>query len=730
MNIAILGGGPAGLYSGLLIKKANPSHEITLFERNAADVTYGWGVVFSDRTLASFQRADFASYERIADRFVIWDAIDVYYRGEVIRCGGHVISGIARKTLLNILQGRCRELGVALHFGQEISDPAQLASFDLVIAADGVNSIARQVYAEQFQPSISPGKAKYIWLGVEKVLDAFTFIFQQNEHGLFQVHAYPFSGTTSTILIECDETTWHNAGLGEMNEEQSLDYCQHLVSNFLGGARLLSNNSKWIAFPALKTKHWRYGNMVLLGDAAHTAHFSIGSGTKLAMEDAIALAGALEQHAGVESALNAYELERRPIIEVFQRAAADSQAYFETARRYLRLEPVPFAFQLLTRSGRITYDDLRFRDVRFGEMVDRWFSQRANTNATLHEPSKSPMSTGAANAIFAPSPIFTPYRLRGLSLSNRLAMSLNTLVGDMSLRDGIPGKDYREQAISQVQWGVSLLLTCPVAVSAEGRISPGCLGIYNREQLAAWGYLVEQVHAHTSAQVALQINHAGRRGAMRPRSEGVDRPLREGDWPLFSASAIPYGSSSQVPKAMDAGDMERVRQEFVRAAQFARDAGFDMLQLNIAHGFLLASFLSPLTNQREDDYGGSLANRARFPLEIMGAVRATWPPEKPCSVALSASDCVTGGLTTDEAVKIAGMLSAHGCDIIQVHVGQTTPESEPAYGRGFLTPYSERIRHEAGIPTIVGGYLTNSNEINTILAAGRADISIIDSHPL
>ncbi len=733
MNIAILGGGPAGLYSGLLIKKANPSHEISLFERNAADVTYGWGVVFSDRTLASFQRADFASYERIADRFVIWDAIDVYYRGEVIRCGGHVISGIARKTLLNILQGRCRELGVALHFGQEISDPEELASFDLVIAADGVNSVARQVYAEQFQPSITPGNAKYIWLGVEKVLDAFTFIFQQNEHGLFQVHAYPFSGTTSTILIECDETTWHNAGLSGMSEEQSLDYCQDLLSSFLGGARLLSNNSKWISFPALKTKHWRYGNMVLLGDAAHTAHFSIGSGTKLAMEDAIALAGALEQHAGVENALNAYELERRPIIEVFQRAAADSQAYFETTRRYLGLEPTPFAFQLLTRSGRITYDDLRFRDVRFGEMVDRWFSHSANMNTSASESSKSsklPALSGATGAIFAPSPMFTPYRLRDLILPNRLASSLDVLAGDVSRRDGIPGEIYRERAVTLARRGIGLLLTGRVAVSAEGRISPGCLGIYDREQIAAWGYLAEQIHAHTNAKLALQLNHAGRRGATRPRSEGVDRPLREGGWSLLSASAIPYSSSGQVPKAMGAGDMERVRQEFVRAAQFARDAGFDMLQLNMAHGYLLASFLSPLTNRRDDDYGGSLTNRARFPLEIMETVRAIWPREKPCSVALSTSDCVNGGLTTVEAVEIAGMLSAHGCDIIQVEVGQTAPESEPTYGRGYLTPYSERIRNEAGMPTIVGGYLTNSNEINTILAAGRADLCIVDSYHL
>ncbi|HLL79825.1 MAG TPA: FAD-dependent monooxygenase [Ktedonobacteraceae bacterium] len=710
MRLAILGGGPAGLYSGLVIKKAQPTHDITIFERNPADVTYGWGVVFSDRTLASFQRADYSSYERIAERFVIWDAIDICYRGEKIRCGGHIISGISRKTLLNILQGRCRELGVTLHFDQEIIAPEKLTGYDLVIAADGVNSVARRTFAEQFQPSITLGKAKYIWLGAEKVLDAFTFIFQQNEHGLFQVHAYPFSGTTSTFLIECDDATWRNAGLDLASETESLDYCQRLLTPYLDGARLLSNNSRWISFSTLKTKHWRYRNMVLLGDAAHTAHFSIGSGTKLAMEDAIALAGALEQHTDLEDALNAYELERRPVIEVFQRAAAESQSYFETTRRYLGLEPVPFAFQLLTRSGRITYDDLRFRDVRFGELVDRWFSQQPR-------------------AVFTPPPVFMPYHLRGLTLVNRIAFSLDSQNGEMydASPNGIPGDSYRQQAIHFAQRNVGLLLTGPVAISAGGRITPDSLGLYDREQLAVWGYLVEQVHARSGAKIALCLNHAGRRGATRPRSEGVDRPLREGGWPLLAPSALAYSSSSQLPRAMEREDMQRVREEFVHATQFARDAGFDMLQLSMAHGYLLASFLSPLTNQRDDDYGGSLNNRLRFPLEIAQAVRAIWPVDKPLSVALTASDCVKGGLTTDEAVEIARILKDDGCDIIQVQIGQTTPESEPPYGRGFLTSYSEQLRNEAGIPTIVGGYLTTSNEINTILAAGRADICIVDS---
>src|SRR5437588_3579261 len=416
MKIVILGGGPAGLYAGLLIKKVSPSHDITIIERNAADVTYGWGVVFSDRTLASFQRADYRSYEQITNRFVIWDAIDVHYREATIRCGGHVIASIARKDLLNILQRRCEEVRVSLLFKQELHDLADLGSYDLLIAADGVNSIVRKIHASHFKPSIEPGKARYIWLGAQKVLDAFTFIFRENEHGLFQVHAYPFSGATSTFIVECDEATWLKAGLNEAGEEQSLAYCQHLFAPDLRGAPLLSNNSKWINFPTLKTSSWHYGNMVLLGDAVHTAHFSIGSGTKLAMEDAIELAGALEQYADLESALNAYEMERKPVVEVFQRAAAESQGYFETIKRYLGLEPMQFAFHLLTRSGRVTYDDLRFRDVRFGEEVDRWHAEQAIARAGMPgQDTSSESKARVVRPLYAPSPMFTPFRLRSLT---------------------------------------------------------------------------------------------------------------------------------------------------------------------------------------------------------------------------------------------------------------------------------------------------------------------------
>jgi anthraniloyl-CoA monooxygenase len=752
MKIVILGGGPAGLYSGLLIKKTNPAHDITIIERNAADVTYGWGVVFSDRTLASFQRADNKTYEQITDQFVIWDAIDVYYRDHKISCGGHVISSISRKSLLNILQRRCHELGINIQFSCEINDLAELGDHDLLIAADGLNSIVRKKYESSFKPSLEYGKARYIWLGATKILDAFTFIFRENEFGLFQVHSYPFNGTTSTFIIECDETSWLKAGLDKADEAQSLAYCQQLLADNLDGATLLSNNSKWISFPTLKTQHWHHKNTVLLGDAIHTAHFSIGSGTKLAMEDAIALASALEQHTDLETALNEYELDRKPVIEIFQKAARESQAYFETLKRYLTLDPVQFTFNLLTRSGRITYDDLRLRDPRFGDIVDRWIAQKAssilNTMGDFHpersegsvvagcHPERSEGSVVASPTIFtpvvtlsaakglvAPPPLFTPLGLRNLKLPNRVALSpLSTCTA----QNGMPGEAYIQQMQSAASGGVGIVVTEHVAISADGRITPNSAGIYNAKQVEVWKHIVDFIHNQTPAKVTIQLNHAGRRGSTRPRAHGLDRPLRDDNWSLLSASSIPYTPSSQVPKEMDRDDMNRVLEDFVRATQKAFEAGFDVLQLNFAHGYLLASFLSPLANLRHDEYGGGLEHRMRFPLEIFDAVRAAWPQDKPISITISASDCAKGGFEVDDAVVVAKMFKEHGCDIIAVVAGQTTIDSEPAYGRGFLTPFSDRIRNEAGILTMVGGYLTTSDEVNTIIAAGRADLCIMD----
>ncbi len=701
MKIIILGAGPAGLYCGLLIKKANPAHEITILERNPADITYGWGVVFSDRTLASFQRADYKTYEQIRDQFVIWDTINVRYRGETIRCGGHVIASISRKHLLNILQRRCSELGIILRFGCEINNLADLPEYDLLIAADGLNSVVRKNYPAYFKPNLKLGKARYIWLGAQKVLDAFTFIFRENKHGLFQVHAYPFSGTTATFIVECDEETWLNAGLDKADEAESIAYCEQLFVDDLGGATLLSNNSKWISFPTLKTQHWHHQGAVLLGDSAHTAHFSIGSGTKLAMEDAIALASSIDQHSDLEAALNEYELERKPVVEVFQRAAHESQTYFETIKRYLGLDPMQFTFQLLTRSGRISYDNLRLRDAHFGDAVNRWYMHKASGSHT----------------IVAPPPMFAPLRLRGLTLPNRVVLLQ---------RSDYPQHQGDRKGSPLLDTGAGMIMTAITAVSAEGRITPDCPGMYDKDHVATWTQIVEAVHARSFTKVSIQLGHAGRRGSTRPRSQGLDRPLREGNWPLISASPIPYTSWSQVPKEMDRADMERVCLDFVHAAQMAQEAGFDLLQLHFAHGYLLASFLSPLTNLHCDEYGGDLERRMRFPLEVFDAVRAVWPEHKPISVALSVNDYTKGGFTLEDAVVVARTFKVHGCDLIGILAGQTTPDSEPAYGRGFLTLFSDRVRNEAGIPTIVGGYLTTSDEVNTILAAGRADLCIMD----
>ena len=708
MKIVILGAGPAGLYSGLLLKKANPTHDITIIERNPANVTYGWGVVFSDRTLASFQRADYKTYEQITERFVIWDAIDVFYGGETIRCGGHIIASISRKQLLSILQQRCEELGITLQFSCEINDLADLRDYDLLIAADGLNSIARKTYASFLKPTVELGKARYIWLGAHKVLDAFTFIFRENEHGLFQVHAYPFNGTTSTFIVECDEQSWLNAGLDKANEAASLAYCQQLLADFLADAPLLSNNSKWISFPTLKTKTWHRGNVVLLGDAVHTAHFSIGSGTKLAMEDAIALATALEQHPNLETALNEYELERKPVVEVFQRAAEESQVYFETIKRYLGLEPMQFAFQLLTRSGRISYDDLRLRDARFGDTVDRWFA----------------FKTSGTEALIAPPPLFAPLRLRAMTVADRVVIAMRTPV--TFEENGTPTGNSASQLLHQPLSGAGMVVTPLTAISPEGRITPQCVGIYTPAQMAAWQQIVQSIHTTSSTKVALQLNHAGRRGATRPRTEGLDRPLRQGGWPLLSASPLPYTAQSQIPKAMERDDMDRVIHDFVYAAQMANEADFDLLLLTMASGYLLASFLSPLTNQREDEYGGGLEQRMRFPLEVFDAVRASWPDIKPLGIALSVTDCVKGGFEVEDAIAVAKTYKAHGCDIIAIQAGQTTIEGEPAYGRGFLTQLSDRVRNGTGVPTLVGGYLTTSNQVNTIIAAGRADLCILE----
>lgn len=713
MKITIIGGGPGGLYSGLLLKKADPTRDVTIIERNPRNATYGWGVVFSDRTLNSFREADYKSYQEITDQFVIWSAIDIWYQGRLMRCDGHAFAGLARKRLLNILQDRCQELGVKLKFETEfeVDNLARLTDTDLIVAADGINSKIREVYAEVFQPQLEAGKAKYIWYGTDKVFDSFTFIFRENEHGLFQVHAYPFDGTTGTFIIECTEETWRKAGLDQADEAASIAYCERLFAEDLGSHRLMSNNSKWINFIRVKNKVWHHHNIVLLGDAVHTAHFSIGSGTKLAMEDAIAFANAFERYDDLEAALDEYELERKPVVEILQRAALESRTYFENVNRYIHLEPEQFAFYLLTRSGRISYDNLRLRDPYFVQAVDHWFA--ASTSAGMDQN----------RLIIAAPPLFNPLKLREMTLANRAVLSPTS---SHAAVEGLPAETHADQLICRAQGGTSLVMTEPTAVSAAGRITPGDTGLYTEDHLAAWRSIVETIHQTTPAQIALQLGHAGRRGSTRPRSEGLDRPLREGNWPLISASPLPYTPASQLPKAMDRADLDRVRDDFVRAADMARQAGFDLLQLHFAQGYLLASFISPLTNRRQDEYGGSLENRLRFPLDVFDAVRAVWPAGKPISVAISATDWAAGGLDVDEAVCIAGEFKAHGCDLIHVLAGQTTPNAKPVYGSGFLIPFSDWVRNNAHVPTMTSGNITTTDQLNTILAAGRADLCLMN----
>jgi anthraniloyl-CoA monooxygenase len=707
VRIVTIGGGPAGLYASLLLKKVDPRNAVTVVERNPADATYGWGVVFSDQTLTEFREADYPTYRQITDRFVQWDAIDIVFGHELVRSGGHVFAGIARKDLLRILQRRCEELGVDLRFQERVDDLDAIPPHDVLIGADGVASAVRRFHEKSFRPSFEEGRARYVWYGTTRALDSFTFIFRESEHGLFQVHAYPFDGTTSTWIVECSPETWHRARLDQAAEGQSISFCERLFAGDLRGNGLLSNNSRWLTFTTLRCRSWGHGNVALVGDAAHTAHFSIGSGTKLAMEDAISLARAFEHHGPkVDQALADYELERKPVVERFQDAAEESRAYFENTARYHHLSPQQFAFHLLSRSGRIDYDVLRIRDPAYADDVDRWFAT----------------SAGASDNALAPPPAFTPIGLRGLRLGNRVAVSP---APRCSAVDGRPGREHGEDLARAAETGAALVLTEILAVSPEARITSGDVGFYGDEHAEGWAAIVEGVR-RTGARLGLRIGHAGRRGSTRPRQDGLDRALREGGWDLVSASAIPYRHDGPVPRELDPDGMHRIVAEFVSAAGRGDRAGFDLLEVSMAHGYLLGSFLSPLTNVRTDEFGGSLEGRVRFPLAVFRAVRDVWPEAKPLAVAINATDWMPGGIEVEDAVLVARAFADAGCDIVEVVAGHTTPDHRPRYGRLFLAALADRVHNEARVQTLVGGAITTTGQANTVLAGARADLVLMD----
>ncbi|MCC6552615.1 MAG: bifunctional salicylyl-CoA 5-hydroxylase/oxidoreductase [Polyangiaceae bacterium] len=705
-----MGGGPAGLYTAILLKKARPGAEVTVLERNRADDTFGFGVVFSDATLGGLERADRESYAAITRSFAHWDDIHIHHRGEVLRSTGHGFCGLSRQTLLSILQARAAELGVRIEYQREVAADEAFEGADLLVVADGVNSAFRARYADRFQPSIDWRPDRFVWLGTTFPFEAFTFYFNEDAAGLFMVHAYRYEEGRSTFIVECSGETFARTGLDIADEDGTIAYCERVFEKELEGHRLLKNRSHWRNFPTIRNGRWHDGRMVLLGDAAHTAHFSIGSGTKLAMEDSIALVDALARHERVPDALEAYEQERRPAVASLQRAAQVSLEWFEDAGRYMRMKPLPFAFSLLTRSLRVTHENLARRDPALVARVDERFAREAE-----RQSGAAVVSSGGK----APPPMFTPFRLRELVLPNRVVVSP---MCQYSAKDGAIDDWHLVHLGSRAVGGAGLVMTEMTDVSAEGRITPGCAGMYTAEHARAWARVVSFVHQRSAAKIGIQLGHAGRKGSTRLLWEGMDEPLPEGGWPLMSASAIPYGPRSPVPREMDRADMDRVVAEFVRATALSAEAGFDLLELHCAHGYLLASFISPLSNRRTDAYGGAIEGRMRFPLEVLDAVRAAWPAERPISVRVSAADWAAGGLSAEDAVEAARLLKAHGCDVIDVSTGQTVAEAQPAFGRLYQVPFSDRIRHEAGIATMAVGAISSYADVNSILAAERADL--------
>jgi anthraniloyl-CoA monooxygenase len=707
MKIAVIGGGPAGLYFAILMKKQRNMADIVVYERNRADDTFGFGVVFSDATLDNFEKYDLPSYQRITQEFAYWDDIAIHFRGTEHRIGGNGFCGCSRRTLLLILQERARERGVRLIFEADIDSEETLADADLVVVADGINSRFRERHEAHFEPEVDLRPNKFTWMGSTRPLDAFTFIFQETDWGPFIAHAYQYEAGRSTWVFETDPDTFKRAGLPGMDEAASARLMERIFGWFLQGHPVLTNRSIWRNFPMIRNRRWVLGNKVLVGDAKATAHFSIGSGTKLAMEDSIALAEAFRREGSVDRALALYETGRREEVEKTQHAADVSLVWFEHVARFLDFDPVQFAFGVMTRAKAITYDNLRLRAPEFVAQVDRVFARQARE----HDP-----GVDTDNPIV---PMFQPFRLRDMVVPNRVVVSPMDMY---SAVEGVPGDWHLVHYGSRATGGAGLVFTEMTCVSPEARITPGCTGLWNDEQEAAWKRIVEFVHAHTAARICMQLGHSGRKGATKLMWEGMDRPLEEGAWETCSASPIPYFPDSQVPREITRAEMDRVRDDFVASARRAERAGFDMLELHCAHGYLLAGFISPLTNHRTDAYGGSLENRLRFPVEIFDAMREVWPVHKPMSVRISATDWAEGGTTGDESVEIARAFAEHGIDLVDVSTGQTVRDARPVFGRMFQTPFSDQIRNEARVATMCVGNITTPDQINTILAAGRADL--------
>ncbi|MGY0019348.1 bifunctional salicylyl-CoA 5-hydroxylase/oxidoreductase [Streptomyces sp. cg35] len=699
-RIAVIGGGPGGLYAAALLKRLAPDREITVWERNAPHDTFGFGVVLSDETLGGIEHADPVVYASLRDEFVRWDDIDVVHRGVRHTSGGHGFAALGRRRLLEILQGRCRQLGVDLRFRTEAPPVAELrTAYDLVIAADGVHSRTRETFADAFRPRVQEHRNRYIWLAADFAFEAFRFEIAETEHGVMQLHGYPFSDHESTVIVEMREEVWRAAGFAGLDVRETIERAAKIFTEALGGRALKSNNSSWLTFRTVVNERWSHGNCVLIGDAAHTAHFSIGSGTKLAVEDALALAACLHEHPTTGAALTAYEAERRPVVASTQRAARASLEWFEDLSRHLGQRPRQFAFNLLTRSRRVTHDNLRLRDPHFTEAVEREFGCPEGT-----------------------PPMFTSFALRGLRLRNRVVVSPMDMY---SAVDGVPGDFHLVHLGARALGGAGLVMTEMVCVSAEGRITPGCAGLYTPEQAAAWRRITEFVHTRApGTAIGVQLGHAGRKGSTRLMWEGIDEPLPapQDNWPLVAASPVPYKPGSQIPKELTVPELADIREEFVSAAWRAARAGFDLLELHCAHGYLLSGFLSPLTNLRTDAYGGSLEGRLRFPLEVCDAVRDVWPDDRPMTVRISATDWAEGGTSAEDAVAIARAFAAHGADAIDVSTGQVVAGERPAYGRSYQVPYADRIRAEAGVPVISVGAISSWDDVNSLVLAGRTDL--------